>query len=179
MPGVRYVLPDRTPRRLGRREKVSRNAAVVASVHRGRSQRDVADEYGITDRQVRRILSTWEAALGESGWIDPIAELRAAIAMLRQAEADMAAIEEAPDNHAAHIGATRLKTEINERRINLMQVLGLLPRNLAAIPVEQQMQAMFRDFAETLRRNDVSDEVLEGMLELAERRLLLAPAVAA
>jgi hypothetical protein len=145
------------------------HAAVVASLHRGRLQADVAREHGISVRQVQRIVASWEGRCEPQDWIDPIAELRAALEMLRQAEADMAAIEEKPDNDAAHIGATRLKAELNERRIHLMQVLGLLPRTLAAVPVEHDLQQMLREFGEILQRHQVPHEALRELAELARR----------
>jgi hypothetical protein len=146
---------------------------VVASVARGRPRAEVAAEHGITTRQVHRIVAAWRGDQQRDTWLDPIAEVQTTLELLRQAVADMAKIEERADNHAAHIGATRLKIEARLRRQELMQSLGILPRQLRALTAGQEMAEIFREFSMVLDRYGVPDDALRELEQLAARALNL------
>jgi hypothetical protein len=156
------------PRPRSSRERARRDAAIFQSAARGRLQADIAAEHGITTRQVQRIVAAFRAD-GEQEWVDPIAEVSATLELLRQAVADMARIEEGADNHAAHIGATRLKIEARIRRQELMQALGILPRELHALTAAQEMVEIFKEFSGVLNRYGVPDEALRELERLADR----------
>lgn len=155
-------------------ERAQRNRQVIASLARGRRQAEIAAEHALTVRQVRRIAAEGQDALFDG---DPTEEIAAAVAFLRQAIADMAVIEESPDNHAAHIGATRLKLQAHDRLLGLLAQIGVIPRQLGALGAERQMQEMFRELAAVAEEHDASDELVRALLSFAERRLTGVPAV--
>lgn len=168
MPTQNVVSPPRP--RLSSRERAARDAEIVASAARGRPQARIAAEHGLTVRQVQRVVASWRCDRhGDAAWIDPVEEIRATLELLRQVVADMAAIEERPDNDAAHIGASRLKIEAALRRQEFMQALGLLPRQLGTLRAADEMAQLFREFAALAEEHNVSNEYIEALHSLAER----------
>ncbi|WCB95491.1 hypothetical protein DSM104299_04239 [Baekduia alba] len=110
--------------------------------------------------------------------MDPVEEVRAVLELHAQAVADLAKIEENPDNNAAHIGATRLKLESAVRRLELMRDLGLLPNHLRTLRAGDEMSMLFQHFADVLIRHKASDEMLKELEGLASRAAAVSAPIA-
>jgi hypothetical protein len=119
---------------------------------------------------VQRILDACERdGLGTGITIDPVAEVLAVLKIYRQAVVDLARIEETADNHAAQVGATRLKLDTALRRLDLLRELGLLPRRLSAMTFGQEAATLFDEMGRILQDHGASEEMLADMQALTER----------
>lgn len=154
--------------RLSAREHLKRSASIAASRARGRTWPEIALEHGVSLRQVQRVAAEWEREKHDIEGVDPFAEIRSTLALLRQVVADMAKIEESADNHAAHIGASRLKVETTMRRLELMFSLGLV-KSPAIVDLEKQTAEVFQELAYLAQHHNVSDDFLTDVLDLSTR----------
>lgn len=151
------------------RQRAVRDAQIVAMRARGAQWADIAAQFDVSERQAKRVFASWRDDEQSSEYLDPAEAIRSTLELLRQGIADMAELEVSADNDSARIGATRLKVEIAERLLELLSAVGVLPRNLRALRLEDEMQQVLRSFMEVLRRHDVGDEVLQELHDVAER----------
>jgi hypothetical protein len=77
----------------------------------------------------------------------------------------------APEGSAVRVGALKRIDEASAGILALAADVGFLPRHLRALSAEREIQQVFLDFAELLREHDAPDTLLEGLLELANRRV--------
>jgi hypothetical protein len=145
-----------------------RDAEIVASVARGRTQTSVALDFGLTRQQIGRIVADHRASTG-GDVIDPVAEVRAILDLLNQTVDDMAVVQERADNSAAAIGAARLKLEAKLRRHDVLATLGLMPRDLRALPLGAELQAWAREVREILLRDDTPAATIDDIAAVSDR----------
>lgn len=69
------------------------------------------------------------------------------------------------------VQALRAAVDTAVLRLTIMRQAGRAPRSLAAPTIAAQVQLVFREFAELLRRHQVRDEVLRDLLALAESQM--------
>jgi hypothetical protein len=69
------------------------------------------------------------------------------------------------------VQALRAAVDTAMVRLQVMRSAGRAPRSLAAPALAQQLQVVFREFAELLRRHELGDEVLRDFLSLAESQM--------
>jgi hypothetical protein len=87
-----------------------------------------------------------------------------------QAVEDFAIIVQRSSHDGYRVSALRGLVETALTRLHVLRAAGRAPRSLAGPTVAQEMQVVFREFAELLRQHDVSDDVLRDLLELAESK---------
>jgi len=87
-------------------------------------------------------------------------------------------MHEAFQNHAdadpgSSVRVQSLRTAVDTAiaRLQIMRAAGRAPRSLAAPSLVSEMQVVFREFAELLRRHKVSEDALREFLELAEGQM--------
>lgn len=129
-----------------------RDSAVVARSAAGWSSAMIAEEYEITDRQVRRILAD-RAAMPSGRGEKPMALYEEIARGFRASIADFEAMgHRYRDDHPnVALGAKRAAVDARDRYANVMAIVGQLPTNMS----------LFRGESE-LRR--IADEIVATML---------------
>ena len=79
--------------------------------------------------------------------------------------------EAADPGGSVRVQALKMAVETAVGRLHIMRAAGRAPRSLAAPSMVAEMQVVFREFAELLRRHDVGDDALREFLGLAETRM--------
>lgn len=85
--------------------------------------------------------------------------------------------EAAPEGSSIRVQALKVGMEAAITRLNVLRAAGRAPRSLAAPAVAQQMQIVFREFADLLRRHNVGEDALVELLGLAESQIGHLPSV--
>jgi hypothetical protein len=155
-------------RRLTSRERAQRDATIVALHHQGVSWSRIKAEFGVSPRRGQQIVAEWRDAPGCDG---DAGEVDGVISLLAQAIEDFAVMARSTDHDGYRIAATNRMVETAVTRLAILQATGRVPRNLAEPSARAQMQLLFRDFADILRRHDVPEEALQELLALAESRV--------
>jgi len=149
------------------RERAHRAARIVAARHSGVTWSRIAAEFDLSVRQAQNIVADWQDS--EPDDVDGIDALQGLIHLLRQAIEDLAVTAQRASHDSNRIGAIKALVETAMLRWQVERAAGLVPRHPAAPSLHQEMQVVFQEFAELLRRHNVADEALREFLELAER----------
>lgn len=133
---------------------------------------EIAVATGMSQAKCKRLAKDLQDAGDPDRPADPMAPIQRHLDVLEvtMLEASQTYVD-APEGSSVRVGALKLLKESSADWIDMMRLVGGVPRQLGAIPAERQMQQLFREFAELLRDHDASDEMLQALLELAERRL--------
>jgi chorismate mutase len=154
------------------RVTLARRVAAMRAETPPRTWARVAKAIGKSSATCRRLLKQLEQSGDPEAPGDSWAPIREHLATLDEGMAAAAkAMVDATPGSSAQVGAIRAYVDIAERRLELMQRVGWLPRQLGVLSAEREMQAMFRDFGKLLREHGASDELLEGLLALAQKRI--------
>jgi hypothetical protein len=131
----------------------------------------VAQEFGISVRQAKRIVARDAAAPALA--VSPLAvggtdAIETVLRIHVKARADLAGIIKSSPHDSPRVAAIRTRLDAATAQLAILQAVGDVPRNLASPAERQQLQVVFREFAELLRRHDVGDDALRELLELAD-----------
>lgn len=130
----------------------------------------VAEHVGLSQRQCQEVYAQfldWEQPLH-----DPMRVVDETIDSLTVAMHEAWLTYEGADaGSSVRVQAIRTAMDAAITRLQVMRAAGRAPRSLAAPTLAAEMQGVFRDFAELLRRHDVDDGVLRDFLGLAESRM--------
>ena len=123
-----------------------RDAAIVAGVKAGREKRQLAKDYGITPRQVARILEAWNVA--------PSVIDQPALDVLR----DMLVGYDHLEHHFVLLAQTSLESypavassalkgiaDVKAKRQELLMAVGKLPRELEVFPALAELDRLLAD----------------------------------
>jgi hypothetical protein len=128
-----------------RRERESRDHAIVAARRRGVSCVKLAEAYGLTPQRIGQIAAEWAdvpSVPRDGVRVDASKEVARTLAAFEQAIEDLGEIvgdQDAPVH--MRLGAISRTFDAHERRLRLMASAGFISRNLAAPLIEQEMAA--------------------------------------
>jgi hypothetical protein len=145
-------------------EKVRRDALVVADRARGLTWPTIAARHDLSERQCRSVYSEFRGRADREAE-DPEDEARDAVRLLEAVVEELALLSETTNNDAVQLGAIRTKLDAMCRRIELMQALGLLPRDLGLFEDRRDGRLMASALLSVLERHHVSPEAEDEMLE--------------
>lgn len=145
------------PKALSAKAKVERDRAIVHDRARGFTWRTIASRHNVSERMAQRIWQegldrTWEEP---SDPIDTAAELLAIFDASVEEAADLAA---ATRNESVRLGAIKFRHELLVAKLELMRVLGLLPRDLLWLRHEIDYAVILQAAGEAFFRNDIPEE---------------------
>jgi hypothetical protein len=153
----------------GRRIAAMRSREINGKL-RPHSWKEIAKDVGLSESQCGLVYGQfleWEAPLH-----DPMEVVQETIDALTVAMHEaLRTYEAAPEGTSVRVQALRTGMDAAVTRLQVMRAAGRAPRSLAAPAVAQQMQVVFREFAELLRRHQVGDDALREFLELAEGQM--------
>lgn len=147
-----------------------RDSAILAALAAGEPPVDLAKEFEITTRQIRRIVKgRANAATGLDA--RPIELAEELLRSYRDSIADLEAMSRRYlDSHpAVALGAKRSAIETREKFVVLLEALGKLPDNLELFRSEVQMRRISDQMIEALGRWQAGDASMEEVLEVFAR----------
>lgn len=159
--------PAQRPR-MTSRERGRRNAAIVAARRANLPWKTIADQFGLTVRGAEKIVKMWEvSAPATVEDPDPFADMLAGlgVALERLLLEGLTA-----PSDASRVGALKGYVETLMLRYCVERDAGRVPYHPAAPKLNDDVQLLFREFADLMRRRGVGDDVLLEMLELAQSR---------
>lgn len=151
------------------RERLARDAQINALIDEGVSPSAAGARFGLRERQVRRIraerrgIQSREFDAKET-IEDTLVGYSAAIEELAELSSD------AKVQGSVRVAAIRTRLEAMKGRIELLQALGLAPRDLAQVTMEEELRGIGRRIARVLDAFQVSDELAIAMLDVFEGR---------
>jgi hypothetical protein len=134
-------------------QRCLRDSAIVSAAQAGYTQKEIAEDYGLTERQVRRVLSERAKVprlLDEApGQVldDMVANYRQMIATL-----DAMALRYAESHPHAALGAERAAMDARERLMELLTRLGHMPADLGLFRAESVLRGIAEEMAQTMGR---------------------------
>ena len=163
-------------------ERVRWAREVVRLRAEGKTWPEVAKITGMSQAKCKRLERDIRDHGDPDSVVDPMAPVLRHLDVLEVTmdEASATYLAASPGS-TARVGALKLLKESSAEMLEMMQLIGAVPRSLAAFRAEREMQQMLRDFIEVVRDHDIPDEAVQAMRDLAARRLavgrpLLAPA---
>ena len=155
------------------RERARRAARIVAARHSGGTWQQIAAEFEISVSQAKAIVADWQDS--GPGDVDELDSFSALLGVLRQAVSDYALIVQCATHDSNRIGALKGLVETASLRWDVERSAGLVPSHPAAPKLAHQLQQVFHELEDLLRRHDVSDEALKEIVELAQRTAMHPP----
>lgn len=146
-------------------ERAERNADIVKSRVSGLSERLVAERFGVTTRQVRRVMEDYRRSRPGLHEIDAAALVAETIDAHGEAIEQLAQIAASTSHDGARLGAIRAQLEAHHARIGLLQAVGALPRDLGYFAVELDVRDAARTMLEVFRRRGVPEDVQAEVVE--------------
>jgi hypothetical protein len=154
------------------REQVAKEQRICRLLRSGMSPARVAEMFNLTDRRVRQIRANWRDvdSLPPMGIkVDSGAEIQRVIDRLELIEEELIVLTEQTSHDGVRLGALRDRRETEVLLMQLKAELGLIPRNLAAPSLQQEVVGMVREIADALRRKRVDEAIVRDVLAVAER----------
>lgn len=125
-----------TPQQL---QLAQRNADIVTSLGRGLSTVQVAQTFGISERQVRNIMERWRRenpGLRQRAVESALAVVDEFLEQYAGAAEELALIAATAKTPTARVAAIRARMDAITRRIDTLQAIGVLPNDLGAMRLD-------------------------------------------
>jgi len=145
-----------------------RNTAIVKARLGGLSESFVAEKFGVSERQVRRVLEDYRASCPPLGGLDPEGIVVETLDGYGEAIEQLAEIAATSDHDGARLGAVRAQVEVHSVRLALLQALGALPQDLGRFRIELDVREAARTILEIFDRRGVPEDVQAEVVEAVE-----------
>lgn len=153
-----------------------RKIAEMRARERPVAWRDIAADVGMSEagaKDAHAQFLSWEEPLH-----DPMDALQETIdALTVSMRLAFETYEAADPGSSVRVQAVRTTVDTALIRLQVLRAAGRAPRSLSGPSVAQQLQVVFREFAELLSRHKVSDAALREFLEFAELQMGKASAI--
>jgi transposase-like protein len=147
-------------------ERADRNAAVVADRARGVAWAEIARAHDLTERQCRRIVQEYRDSRPALREVDPVAVVEDTLAAQESAISDLALLSERTDHDATRLGAIKARLSVYAERIELLQLVGMIPTDLGQLLIVEDNAEVVRQVVAVFSRNAVPDYVVEELLDV-------------
>jgi hypothetical protein len=151
--------------RLTAREKVERDAEIVSARASGLPWSEIAAEHRISGRQCRTIVNEY----GKTGITprlrDPVEVVDQMLERYEGFQERLIDIADTATNDSARVGAIKAAMEAMRSQAELMQAIGVLPRDLGRMAVAIDVRRVARAAIEVLDRNGIPAEVQRELVE--------------
>lgn len=151
-------------------QRLQRDSGLVQLMKRGVDSTVAGPMYGLSPRQARRIYKTYVETLEDLNQIDPKEHVEEMLANYDSAISDLALIARDAKNDNARVGATRMRLEAVRGKIELLQSLGLLPKDLGTVTLRDDFVRVVRVILAVLDAFEVDEEVQMAIVDAAEGR---------
>lgn len=156
------------------RQIAAMRSRVLAGKLKPVAWKDIARELGMSESGAH---DAWEQFKAAEATIidDPLAVVDETIDVLTVVVHESLRTYEAADaGSSVRVQALRTAVDTAVTRLSVMRAAGRAPRSLAGPSLAQELQTVFRRFAELLREHHVGDDVLRAFIDLAEEQMGLA-----
>ncbi len=137
----------------------------------------IAERYGISDRQARRICSDYRRTRTPLRDLDPVAVIEEVLEAQEAALDDLALLTETTANDTVKLGAIRSKLDVHRQRMELLGAVGAFPRDIGQVgrlidlrEIAARLNAVLVDVPSELRERVIA-AVDPGYVEQAPRAL--------
>lgn len=146
-------------------ERESRNMEIVtARLGRGLSWATISKTFDLSERNCRRIVTTWKNAQPALKTVDPIKEIEDTLYRLEGAAEEFALIAQTTTNDSARVGAIKARVDTIWKRVELMQASGVLPNDLGTLRVEMDIRAVAQRVLLTIEQLDLDPEGAQKLM---------------
>ena len=149
--------------RLTARAKVARDDAIVCARMRGRSWAAIANEQHLSERQCPEIMRAYRESHPRLRKRNPIEIVDDMLDIYQGAQEELAEISATTTHAATRVGAIRTRLDAQEAQINLLMLVGVLPRDLGQLRLDLDVHELAR---KTLAVFDAFDVPVEAKREL-------------
>lgn len=128
----------------------------------------VAKSEGLSERACQRIFTDYTRAAERHQDPTGLPVLEETLLAYEEVIRWFASAAEDADQWSSRVAAARSMVDALKDRLELLIVMGRMPRSIQAAGDRQRVQAMVRRMAEVLERHDVDPEVIRDLLEVLE-----------
>ena len=139
-------------------EKAARNAELVRRRLAGLSVRTLATLFEISERQVRNIWNNRERPEIEGG-ADPLGGFLDQLDFIEADIEELTRVIASTDNEHRRLEAIRQRSELRQRRFDLLRDYGLIPWDLKGALEESQVDAIFGVFFSVIESEPNRDAI--------------------
>lgn len=174
--------PDDAPKtpnpgdKLSDLERLRRDSELVQLMKRGVDSTVAGPMYGLSPRQARRIYKTYVERLEDLHGIDVKEHVEDMLANYDAAISDLALLSRDAPNDSVRVGATRMRLEAVRGKIELLQGLGLMPKDLGTITLKDDYIRVIRTILAVLDAFEVEEQVQVAIVDAVEGRTPQLPA---
>ncbi len=158
--------------RLAARDKVERDALVVADRARGLTWPTISARHGLCERQCREVVRAHRASGPALDEHDPLEEVQEALEQLESLVEQLALVVESSKHDAVRLGALKAQLAASGQRLALMQAVGILPRTLGLLRQDADIYRVGDILLAVFDRHDVSLEARQEVLAALQAGLV-------
>jgi hypothetical protein len=151
-------------------ERADRNHDVVSARARGLSWTEISRRFNITDRQCRRVVAEYRESGPRLHQIDPIETIEDALDHYDSVIEDMAILAESTSHDGTKLGALKGRLEAVRGKLDLMEAVGILPRDLGRLRFEIDVRRFAASVLDVFAQHDVPHGVQKAVIEAIESR---------
>jgi len=151
-------------------ERTERNLAVAKRRLSGLSESCAAAEFGVSERQIRRILQAYKASRPRLEDLDAEGVVLDTLDAYAEAIEQLAELAATSRHDGARLEAVRAQMEVHAARMGLLQAVGGLPGDLGRFQVEIDLRQAARTVVEIFDRRGIPEEVQAEVVQAIEGR---------
>lgn len=153
-------MPDKLP--MDAVSVAARHARIRAMKLAARTWDEIAAEVGMSARGCQEAYYTWRDAdkleLRQLAQEDPLEMVHEHIAGFQAIRRELGICADESTNESAKVGALKAIADLRQKEIDLLQAVGMLPKNLGRFAIDIDMRFIESKLVELIRALEVSDE---------------------
>lgn len=161
---------DGEGRKMTSLQRVKRDASIIQLIKRGITPDQAGAPFGLTRRQVQRIVRQYENEAPDLSELDPGSLVRQTLWNYEAAIEELALLAAKTDHGPTKVGAIRVRLEALRGRLELLQSVGAVPHDLGQIRVIDDAQATARQILNVFDHYDIPEEVRFAIVDVIEGR---------
>ena len=151
-------------------ERAARNSQIVHARLRGLGETEVAGRFGVTPRQVRRVLAEHREGRPRVDHIDPLEVVGDVLDGYEALAEELAELADRTRHDGVRLGAIKARLEAQKAKIELLQAAGVLPADLPQLRVLRDVSMVGEVIIDVFNRHGVSIEARREIRDLLDGR---------
>lgn len=150
-------------------EQAARDAEIVGLRLRGVSAGQIAETYNISARRVGQIMDAWRKTNPPLRVKDPLEIVDELLEQYGGASEELAMISASSNNGPTRVGAIKARMEVLKQTTELLQAIGVLPKDLGKLRVELDIRFVAETIMRVMDEENVPVEIQEKLVAALER----------